>query len=116
VVLIKRLILLVVLLLGLIVGIWFSAENAQPLAVMFMGFQLPEWPAGIWMSSVLLLGACLGYAVSLLPALKLKNENLSLRRKLKRRDKEIEKLRKIPLQSSGSSKAAQGKSLGAVSE
>lgn len=115
-VLIKRLILLAVIILGLILGIWFSAENTQPLSVVFLGFPLPEWPAGIWLTFILLLGACLGYLVSLMPALKLKNENMSLQRKLKRRDREIEKLRKLPLQSSRSTKAAKGKALSTVSE
>ncbi len=104
--LIKRLLLLLVLLCGLILGVWFSVENAQPLAVTILGFSLPKFSVGVWLTAVLLLGAVLGYVISAFSALKLKNENMSLNRKLKRRDREIEKMRKRSVQASRSSGGA----------
>lgn len=95
--LIKKLVMLVVILLGLILGVWFSAENPQLLTVTVLGFALPQIPAGILLCGVLVIGTALGYVISVLPVFQLKNDNLSLRRKLKRRDKELERLRKTPL-------------------
>ncbi|MGH1371029.1 MAG: LapA family protein [Cellvibrionaceae bacterium] len=111
--LIKRLLLLLVLLCGLILGVWFSVENAQPVQVTLLGFSLPQLSVGVWLTAVLLLGAVLGYVISVFPVLKLKNENMSLHRKLKRRDRELEKLRKLPVKSASSSK---GSSLTSLSE
>lgn len=110
--LIKRLLLLLVLLCGLILGVWFSAENAQPLSVTALGFALPEFSVGVWLTAVLFLGAILGYLISVFPVLKLKNENMSLNRKLKRRDRELEKLRKLPVKQA----ASKGSSLTSLSE
>ncbi len=115
--LIKRLIILLVLLCGIVLGVWFSAENAQPLSVTALGFPMPELPVGIWLTGVFLLGTGLGYVISVISTLKLKNHNLSLSRKLKRRDRELEKLRKLPVQSSRSAGVAtQGSSMTSLAE
>ncbi len=115
--LIKRLLLLLIVLCGLVLGVWFSVENAQPLQVTLLGFSLPSLSAGVWLALVLLLGAVLGYVVSIFPVLKLKNDNMSLSRKLKRRDREIEKLRKRSAQSSRSNgNASKGTSMTSLAE
>ncbi len=115
--LIKRLLLLLIILIGIVLGVWFSADNPQALTVVALGFPLPQLPAGIWLLLMVLIGAVLGYLVSVMPALKLKNENMSLKRKLKRRDRELEKLRKLPLKPARSGgSVAKGTSLTSVSE
>lgn len=115
--LIKRLLILLVLLCGVVLGVWFSAENAQPLSVTALGFAMPELPVGLWLTGVFLLGTGLGYAVSVISTLKLKNHNMSLSRKLKRRDRELEKLRKLPVQSSRSAgTVTKGSSMASLTE
>jgi len=89
------LLLLVVALLML--GLWFSSENTEQVVVVVLGFPMPEVTLGVLLLAVLLLGAALGFIMSLLPFLRLTNRNLSLARKLKRRDLELERLRKAPL-------------------
>ncbi|NIB42074.1 DUF1049 domain-containing protein [Pseudomaricurvus alkylphenolicus] len=100
--LIKKLLLISAVVLGLILGVWFSVENSAPLSVVLLGMPMPALSSGIWITGALLLGAGLGYLVSWFATLPLKNENLSLKRKIKRRDKELERLRKAPLSAGGS--------------
>lgn len=94
---IKILLLLFSVSVALILGVWVSLDNPQPVTVVLLGFSMPEIALGVLMTGVLLCGAVLGFVFSLMPTLRLKNENLSLKRKLKRRDKELERLRKAPL-------------------
>jgi|GEM_PF-305346 len=93
----KRFVLLLLVVLLLALGLWFSSENTGRVVVLLLGFPAPEVALGVLLLSVLLLGAVLGFVMSLLPLLRLTNRNLSLARKLKRRDLELERLRKIPL-------------------
>jgi len=98
----KRLLLLCLVVLLLVLGLWFSSENTAQVAVKLLGFPVPEVALGVLLLAVLLLGAVLGFVVSLLPLLRLTNRNLSLARKLKRRDLELERLRKVPLMDASS--------------
>ena len=93
---IKKIVLLFILVAGLILGVWFSTENTQSVDIVLLGFPMPAVSSGVLVCGVLLLGAIVGYLVSLLSALKTRNRNLSLKRQLNRRDKEIERLRKTP--------------------
>ncbi len=94
---IKKVLLLVLLLVGLILGVWFSTENAQVVNVLLLGFPMPPVSLGVLVCGVLLAGAIVGYLLSLLGGLKLKGDVLALKRQLNRRDKELERLRKAPV-------------------
>jgi uncharacterized membrane protein YciS (DUF1049 family) len=93
----KRLALLLLVVALLLLGLWFSAENTARVAVVLLGFPMPEVAQGVLLLAVLLLGAMVGFVASVLPLLRLTNRNMSLARKLKRRDLELERLRKAPL-------------------
>lgn len=95
--LLKRLLLLCLVVLLLMLGLWFSSENTERVAVLLLGFPMPEVALGVLLLVVLLFGAVMGFVMSMLPLLRLTNRNLSLSRKLKRRDLELERLRKAPL-------------------
>ncbi len=102
----KKLLILLMLLVGLALGIWFSIDNPQKVTVTLLGFPLPAVSLGVMIFGVFALGTALGYVISLWPVLGLKNHNLSLKRKLKRRDKELERLRRVPASKSVSGRAA----------
>jgi len=93
----KRLALLLLVVALLLLGLWFSAENTARVAVVLLGFPMPDVAQGVLLLVVLLLGAVLGFVMSVLPLLRLTNRNMSLARKLKRRDLELERMRKAPL-------------------
>ena len=82
---------------ALILGVWVSVDNPQQVTLVLLGFSLPGIALGVMVTAILLFGAVLGFLFSLAPTLKLTNENLSLKRKLRRRDKELQRLRKAPL-------------------
>jgi uncharacterized integral membrane protein len=93
----KRVLLGALLLVALVVGYWFNTENAQLVVLTLFGLSLPESSLGIITCLTLLIGGGLGFLAGLLPILRLTNENLSLKRKLKRRDAELTKLRTAAL-------------------
>lgn len=97
--LVKKLVLLLVLIAGLIIGIWFSSDNMQMVSVSLLGFPMPVMSLGLLVCGAFVLGTGLGYLFSLWPVLSLKNHNLSLKRKLKRRDSELDRLRRAPIKS-----------------
>lgn len=94
---IKKIVVLLILVCGLVLGVWFSTENTQPLSIVLLGFPMPAVSSGVLICGVLLAGAIVGYLVSLVAGLKTRNDNLSLKRKLNRLDKELERLRKAPV-------------------
>lgn len=94
---IKGLFLFVLAVVALTLGVWVSVDNPQPVNLVLLGFSMPGVALGVLVTGILLCGAVLGFIFSLAPTLKLTNENLSLKRKLKRRDKELQRLRKAPL-------------------
>ena len=91
--LVRKFAILVVGALGLLLGIWFCVENSQPLVLKVYGFSAPELPVGLIVTLALLTGALLGYIMSLPWLLRTRNRIRSLNRKLRRRDKELERLR-----------------------
>ncbi|GAA5316961.1 MAG: hypothetical protein AseanaTS_21650 [Candidatus Pelagadaptatus aseana] len=93
----KALLVLALVIVALVLGVWISVDNPQPVSLVLMGFSLPPIAQGVLITGVLMLGAILGFVISLIPTLKITNENLSLRRKVRRRDKELGRLRKAPL-------------------
>lgn len=93
----KRAFWVVLIFTTMAVGYWFNTENTQDVSLTLFGFALPASSLGVMVCLTLLLGSVLGFVVSLLPILRLTNENLSLKRKLKRRDAELTKLRTAAL-------------------
>ncbi|MYM62881.1 LapA family protein [Pseudomaricurvus sp. HS19] len=91
--LVRKLAVLVVAALGLLLGIWFCVENSQPLVLKVYGFDAPELPVGLIITLALLTGALVGYVMSLPWLLRARNRIASLNRKLRRRDKELDRLR-----------------------
>ena len=94
---VKALLALILLMAALVLGVWISVDNPEPVSLTLMGFSLPAVAQGVLVTGILLLGAVLGFLISLIPTLKITNDNLSLKRKLKRRDKELGRLRRAPL-------------------
>lgn len=95
----KKLLILIVLISGLILGVWFSTENTQPVSVLLLGFPMPEISAGVLIAGVLLMGAIVGYLISLISSIKLRNEKIFLKRRLARSEKELDRLRKAAVKS-----------------
>ncbi|BFM16516.1 hypothetical protein R50073_26990 [Maricurvus nonylphenolicus] len=93
----KRVFWVVLILATMAVGYWFNTENTQDVNLTLFGFVLPASSLGVIVCLTLLLGGVLGFFASLTPILRLTNENLSLKRKLKRRDAELTKLRTAAL-------------------
>ncbi len=89
----KKILAIVVLLVGAIIGIWLGVENDQPLTLQLFGLALPSFPAGFVIVVTLLLGAAAGVLVSWLPFLVLKNHNRLLQRKLTRQLRDNEHLK-----------------------
>ena len=96
---IKKFVFIAILVSGLILGVWFSTENTQSVDIVLFGFPMPAVSSGVLVCGVLLLGAIVGYLVSLVSGLKTRNDNMFLRRQLNRRDREIERLNKTPVKS-----------------
>ena len=93
----KALLLLLIVLVAVGLGGWLSVDNPQSVALILFGIDLPQMSLGVLVLGILLLGAISGFCVSLMPMLTVSNQNASLKRKLKRRDKELERFRKAPL-------------------
>jgi uncharacterized membrane protein YciS (DUF1049 family) len=93
----KRVLLVFLVLVTLVVGYWFNTENSQMVGLTLFGLSLPTSSLGVVTCLTLLVGGALGFFAGLLPILRLTNENLSLKRKLKRRDTELTKLRTAAL-------------------
>jgi len=44
----------------LVLGAWFTHENQQSIQVTFLGYQLPEFTAAVYLVSSIVFGALLG--------------------------------------------------------
>ena len=95
----RKLLMIVVLILGLVLGVWLSTENTQLITVSLLGFLMPPVSVGLLICGLLLVGALLGFLVSMISGLKVRNEKLSLRRQLSRCEKELDRLRKSSVKS-----------------
>lgn len=84
-----------ILVMGL--GWWISSENSQMVSPKLMGFQLPSWNLGVWLSIMLLIGGALGYLLSLLSYIRIRSHSLAMKRKLSRCEQEVAKLRTAAL-------------------
>ncbi len=63
---------------ALIFGFLFNADNPMPVAVVFLGIELPELNLGLWLLFSVLLGVLLMLAVSFFPTLALRHKVSSL--------------------------------------
>ena len=91
--LIKRLIAVAILLAVLAFGVLFSIQNTSPAPLDLLFVQLPEQRVALWVLLAFTAGGVLGVVVSLFAIAHLKSQHLSLRRKLDRSEKELDKLR-----------------------
>ena len=88
--------LLCIVLAGAVLGVWFSADNEQPITLIVLGFPLPPIRSGFLIAGVLLAGTLLGWTISVLSSLKGGAEKVALQRKVDRQEKELDRLRKAP--------------------
>jgi len=85
-------------LLGLAIvalGVWFTSENSEPIALVLLGFAMPPLKLGFWVLGALLLGVLLGVAVGALPALRAANKIKRQARLLDKQKDEINRLREV---------------------
>ncbi len=90
---IKRLVTILLILLALALGIWITLDNSQPVSLILFGFALPSAKLGVWILATFVLGIAVGYLGSLWPYLATKRKLLSQDRKIKRSERELDKLR-----------------------
>ncbi len=88
-----RLIKVVFVLLGLVLGFWFASENGQSVNVVALGYPLPSLSLGLWSLIALMVGVLLGFVVSLWPAFSLKQRLGTKERQLKNSEDELQKVR-----------------------
>ena len=96
---IKRVVYLVVVVCGIILGGVLGLENEQAVALQLYGFPAIQAPLGLLILVVLVIGTLLGFLVSLVAFAGSRRQVASLKRTLKQRDTELERLRQAPLQS-----------------
>ena len=89
----KRLLLVAIFLAALIIGVVFTIENSDVVAIVFFGFRLPELTIGLWMLLAVLLGAVIGVMVSYLPLLFNRFVSLHKDKKINQLQKELASLR-----------------------
>lgn|GEM_PF-488599 len=76
----------------LVLGAWFTHENQQSIQVTFLGYQLPEFTAAVYLVSSIVFGALLG---SFITFSVMQTKVSSSKRKLKKAKRETEKLKAI---------------------
>lgn len=94
----KRLVILLGSLLLLIILVNFIVANPQLVIFDLAGFLLPEVKVSSVVVISFIMGGLFGLLVSLLAMTRLRLANASFKRKLERRDAEIQKLRANALQ------------------
>ncbi|WP_415893516.1 lipopolysaccharide assembly protein LapA domain-containing protein [Neptuniibacter sp. PT8_73] len=91
--LIKKLIFAVLAILAILTGLMFVINNPEQVSINLVFFQLPEFSLGVWMVSIFVLGALIGFALSTMFVLMLKTRLGSARRKIASTQKELDQLR-----------------------
>jgi len=80
--------------LGIVtLGVWFTSENNEPIALVLLGFAMPPLKLGLWVLGALLLGVLLGVSVGALPALRAASKIKRQARLLDKQKDEISRLR-----------------------
>ena len=91
----KRLLLLVVLVIALVLGVTFTAENSQPVSPLLLSYPLWSMALGLWLLIFLLSGAVAGLLLSFIPWLWGRQSIASKSKKIKQLEQELTKLRSI---------------------
>jgi uncharacterized membrane protein YciS (DUF1049 family) len=94
---IKRIFIIILMAVALILGVTFTFENSQPIALVFFGFTLPPLKLGLWIMLVLLIGGFIGLLLSYLPLLWGRQSRASKDRKIRQLEKELNHLRSASL-------------------
>ena len=89
----KRLLMLALVIVLLLFFVDFTLANTQRVGLQIIGIPLPELTASTLVVLSFLLGGLLGLLASVMAVTRLRLNNASLRRKLKRRDAELHTLR-----------------------
>ena len=89
-----RLILLVTVLIATVfVGMVFTSQNDTSISIVVFGYELPSVSVGLWLALSLLLGALIGWCLSLFPVLLFKRSHSAKDKKIQRLQTEINRLR-----------------------
>ncbi len=88
----KRWIGLLLLLVGVLLGIWIVQDNPLEVAVTLLGFPLLQLPLGIWLLAAFLAGSVLSYVFGLPSFFGQRAQARRLRRQLELAEAEIKKL------------------------
>lgn len=90
---IKRLLLIAVFAVTILIGVVFTSENNDAVAIILFGFQLPELSLGLWVLIAVLLGAVIGVLLSFLPLVFNRYTRSSKDKKIGQLQKELAALR-----------------------
>lgn len=93
--LIKSLFTLVLVLVLLLFGIWFTLRNQQPIPLDLLFIQLPENSLALWLILSLITGSVLGVVLMLPKLAGYKARLISHERQLKQHQEELHKLRTL---------------------
>jgi putative membrane protein len=77
----------------LVYGVLFSVQNTAQVPLDLLFLQLPEMRLALWIVLAFMVGGLIGIAVSTVGLIRLKSDLVSMRRKLKRSEKELNTLR-----------------------
>jgi len=80
----KLVVAVLVLLFVTGLGFWIGVDNTELVSPRLLGFDMPEWSLGAWLTLMLFGGVLLGFAVATLNSLKIRARNRNLQRKLKK--------------------------------
>ena len=78
----KRVLFLLVLVAALLIGILFGYENQESVELVIMGFSIEGFSLGFIVTFSLLIGALLGYVLSLWSVMKAKAQTRSLKKQI----------------------------------
>lgn len=93
--LVKSLFSLILVLALLVLGIWFTLRNQQPIPLDLLFIKLPENSLALWLTLSLLAGLILGFLLMLPKLASYKAQLLSCERKLKQQKEELHQLRTL---------------------
>lgn len=82
---------------AILAGALFTADNDQSVSLLLFGLQLPELQLGLWIVIVLLIGSFVGLLLSFLPLLWGRQTMAIKERKIRQLEKELNQLRATAL-------------------
>ena len=78
----KKILFFLLTIICLILGAWIVLDNAEPVAVVLLGFPISSVPVGIWLLAALLAGCLLGLLASWATVYRQKAHNRYLQKQL----------------------------------